>query len=575
MGITTGIYYGLKDYNMETNKKTEYDDSISKTSSDISDDTDSETDYSTSLSTDESDESEESEHSEESEESEKSEKSEHSKNSPQINVVKKDDIKNNNMCNNKIEITEIAKQIEKTNNKFDEYYDSGSLKFTKDLDNKNINNMEKNNNSDNSVKSDKSVKSDESQETDDDSEVDNHEVYQNIKNKEIHFNKIETLDDLIMIGEELIKKYYPKGFYEMLKKQKTKKPTEENENGGLSGMLNIIVRSQTGENNIKNKTKKENEKENEKLFEPYRSKSKEGLYYIKNEVYSVDPHKIVCLLKPLKSLKRMIGIEETKKTIFNMVISTLVDTELFKKSMTHSVIQGPPGVGKSKLGKIIGKIYSATGIVPENKFMVAQRSDFIGKYVGSTTANTKNVLNQAEGGVLFIDEAYTLTNEDKEHSDIYGKECINILNQELYNRRGKLVVILGGYKDLLDKNIFSQNPGLNRRFSFRITINSYNSEELAKIFIYKIKEIKWFLSSQISFSKLIGFFNTNYYKFPNYGGDVETLVLNCKIIHSKKAINIHPQNRKILTFDDIKEGFNEYIKNKNDEIDEHVKSMYI
>ena len=164
----------------------------------------------------------------------------------------------------------------------------------------------------------------------------------------------------------------------------------------------------------------------------------------------------------------MIGMKKVKNDVFEMIIYYLQNFEKTNKNMLHLVIEGSPGVGKTKLGKIMAQIYCALGIIPSNKFKYVKATDLIGEHVGATRIMTQKIIDDADGGVLFIDEAYALSSNDSK--DPYGKECLDTLNFNLSENKKKLIVIIAGYPDQLDKCFFSYNPGLERRFPFRFKI---------------------------------------------------------------------------------------------------------
>merc|ERR1712227_989691 len=140
--------------------------------------------------------------------------------------------------------------------------------------------------------------------------------------------------------------------------------------------------------------------------------------------YNIDLEKIHKLKEPLNNLKNMIGLDNIKQNIVDNIIYYLANVN-DSGDMLHTVITGPPGVGKTKLGKIIGDIYFNLGILKGNNnkkrkkskikdynFKIVKRSDLIGKYVGHTAAKTQEVIDECNGGVLFIDEAYSLGNNE-------------------------------------------------------------------------------------------------------------------------------------------------------------------
>jgi ATPases of the AAA+ class len=268
----------------------------------------------------------------------------------------------------------------------------------------------------------------------------------------------------------------------------------------------------------------------------------------------------------------MVGMKKVKDDIFEMIIYYLQGFETKNKNMLHSVIEGPPGVGKTKLGKIIGGIYCALGIIPSNNFKYVKATDLIGDHVGATKHMTQTAIDEADGGVLFIDEAYALSSND--NKDPYGKECIDTLNFNLSENKRKLIVIIAGYSDHLDKYFFSFNPGLQRRFPFKFKIDKYSAHELKDIFVDKLRKCKWKLNKNITVEKLIDFFTTNKDEFPNFGGDIENLFKSCQFSHSRRMIDKNPKLRGILIMDDILSGLDKFKKNKRGDDKHKHLSMF-
>jgi SpoVK/Ycf46/Vps4 family AAA+-type ATPase len=301
-----------------------------------------------------------------------------------------------------------------------------------------------------------------------------------------------------------------------------------------------------------------------KLGKLYNDKSEDN--------YSFDIKSLYNLVEPMEELNNLIGLEKVKKSITEFIIYNIQRLEDQKTEMYHTVIQGPPGVGKTELGKILCKIYNKLGIINNDKFKIVKRSDLIGKYLGHTAVQTQKVIDECEGGVLFIDEAYSLGNE--EGKDSYSKECIDTLNQNLSEK--KFICIIAGYKDSLEKCFFSLNEGLNRRFSFRYTIDGYSPLELSHIFIKKAKDINYNIDDKMfKDNKLEKFFKENKDNFKNYGGDMETLLLNCKITHSNRIFGKHPKYRKKINKDDIYNGFKRFLLHRKiDKNDRYKYDMY-
>lgn len=217
----------------------------------------------------------------------------------------------------------------------------------------------------------------------------------------------------------------------------------------------------------------------------------------------------------------------------------------------HTVIYGPPGVGKTTFAKILSKIYSVFGTYSDD-FHSVTRSDLISGYMGRTAKKTQKIIDSCENGVLFIDEAYSL-GADSIETDTYSKECIDTLNLNLMEKN--FICIIAGYKDELEKCFFSKNPGLSRRFRFIYNLNGYSSKELYQILLKKIRDINWVINDTVF---LENFINNNSYDFNYYGGSIEAFLTHIKIVHS---LNLNAQNKHI-TKEDIINGFESYIKNK-------------
>jgi probable Rubsico expression protein CbbX len=144
----------------------------------------------------------------------------------------------------------------------------------------------------------------------------------------------------------------------------------------------------------------------------------------------------------------------------------------------HMCFTGRPGTGKTTVALRMAKILHRLGYVRRGHLVVAGRDDLVGQYVGHTAPKTKEVLQKAVGGVLFIDEAYYLYRAENERD--YGQEAIEILLQFMENRRDDVVVILAGYKDRMD-SFFHSNPGLHSRIAHHLDFPDYTLDELIEI----------------------------------------------------------------------------------------------
>jgi hypothetical protein len=312
-----------------------------------------------------------------------------------------------------------------------------------------------------------------------------------------------------------------------------------------------------------------------------------------NVKYSIDLPKLKKIVPHLQELNNMIGMEDIKKSLSYQLMYFLQGFEF--KHMLHTIIEGPPGVGKTCLGKLLGQIYLELGCInsdvkpqdiddddgPMNikklfsnilnqeannnqpkkiKFKIAKRSDLVGQYVGHTAVKTQKVINESFGGVLFIDEAYSLGGDD-----VFSKECINTINQNLSENGDKFICIIAGYADALENSFFSQNSGLHRRFPFRYKIEKYNGDELAKILNSKLQAEKYTIeTNNFNFTKYI---EDNKESFPNYGGDIETYFFHMKIMHSTRVFGKSVLLRNIFIKDDFINALKEMKKHEKKEED--------
>ena len=185
-------------------------------------------------------------------------------------------------------------------------------------------------------------------------------------------------------------------------------------------------------------------------------------------------------------LKSLIGLENVKKeiedlVIFNKVQQTREKLGLKKTNRTmHMAFLGNPGTGKTTVARIVGHMYRTLGILSKGHFIEASRTDLIAEYQGQTALKVKRLIQKAKGGVLFIDEAYSITDNDK--SDSYGRECLTELTKALEDYRDDLVVIVAGYENPM-KKFFESNPGLKSRFNYFITFEDYTVNQMFDIFL--------------------------------------------------------------------------------------------
>jgi len=325
-----------------------------------------------------------------------------------------------------------------------------------------------------------------------------------------------------------------------------------------------------------NEAMEDNKKEMEKQKKKYNEEQNDDphFYEFLGKKYSVDINKLINLVEPLQKLQNMIGMTKIKENILEMILYYIQKFESTTSNMLHTSIEGPPGVGKTKLGRILAQIYYALGVIPSKRFKRVRRTDLVGKYLGHTAHKTQEVINEAEGGVLFIDEAYSLGSADGE-KDIYSKECIDTINMNLTEKKKNLIVIIAGYTDQLDRSFFAVNEGLKRRFPFKFTIEGYNETEMRDIFYAQIRRMKWFLDTEVTAEFLEEFFKKNKKELPHFGGDIETILLNCKMAHAKRVLGKPYIYHKIINKDDINIAYDRFKQNKKKKEDlSHLNMMY-
>lgn len=360
------------------------------------------------------------------------------------------------------------------------------------------------------------------------------------------------------------------------------------------------------------------------------------------------------LILALNELDELIEMNEAKTSIVLQLEYILVRLgsgrkgPIFDDQMLHTVISGPPGTGKTQLGRVLSKIWHSLGLlkgtpvtkekekasevyeksrkifertnegliriaremntiardlaiggveanyrsaarmaelqrqmidlikgnrikIPSQKereepiFRVVSRVDFVAGYLGQTAIKTKKLLEECLGGVLFIDEAYSLIQEDR---DSFGMEALTTLNQFMSEHPNEIIVIFAGYTDLLNKTIFLRQPGLKRRCSWYFDIEKYTGEGLASIFRLQMKKYGWEVAPTIDLPR---FFTQHIDDFTNYGGDTEKFAFYCKLYHmDSEFVRISSESRKrkvaetnqIISEETLKIAFDKYKQNR-------------
>ncbi len=201
----------------------------------------------------------------------------------------------------------------------------------------------------------------------------------------------------------------------------------------------------------------------------------------------------------LQELEDLVGLDGVKQEVLACINLLRINNMRKEKGLpelqtsNHMVFTGHPGTGKTTVARIMAKIYKSLGVVSKGQLIETDRAGMVAGYMGQTALKTAQVIKKAKGGVLFIDEAYSLSSEDG--SNDYGKEAIDTLVKGMEDYRDDLVVIVAGYVDEMKKFI-AMNPGLRSRFNKYINFENYNADEMLEIFKRLCEKTKFILSEE-------------------------------------------------------------------------------
>ncbi|MCR5470766.1 MAG: AAA family ATPase [Prevotella sp.] len=206
----------------------------------------------------------------------------------------------------------------------------------------------------------------------------------------------------------------------------------------------------------------------------------------------------------LNELDEFIGMRSVKNSIRRLAVQSMfmkqraaMGAGKVQQMSMNFILTGNPGTGKTSIARKMGEILQSMDILPTSRVVEASRATLVGKYMGETPKIVNNMCDKAMGGILFIDEAYTLS----DGGDQYGKEAIDTLMKRMEDDRGKFVVIAAGYKDKMDE-FLAMNAGLASRFTHKLHIEDYNEDELLAIFKHMAQKEQYTLSPEAEYKAL-------------------------------------------------------------------------
>ena len=263
----------------------------------------------------------------------------------------------------------------------------------------------------------------------------------------------------------------------------------------------------------------------------------------------------------MEELNSLIGLKSVKQDLMNLINLVKVRKLREERGMKqpditlHLVFSGNPGTGKTTVARLLAKIYKVLGVVSEGQLIEVDRSNLVAGYIGQTATQTAEIVESAIGGILFIDEAYTLTKSGDEKD--FGQEAVDTLLKLMEDNRDDLIVIVAGYTDKMEEFVNS-NPGLKSRFNKYIFFNDYSGKELTSIYNFMAKNQEYMTDEESS--KYVQEYLTKRAKaheenFAN-AREVRNYLERCIERQASRIVdieNISDDDLKTLTIDDVKE----------------------
>lgn len=200
----------------------------------------------------------------------------------------------------------------------------------------------------------------------------------------------------------------------------------------------------------------------------------------------------------MKELDRLVGLKEIKQFVYEIYALLKIGKQrqiaglTAEQQVLHMVFKGNPGTGKTTVARILGRLFHEMGVLSEGHLIEAERADLVGEYIGHTAQKTREWVKKALGGILFIDEAYSLARGGEKD---FGKEAVDTLVKAMEDYNNQFVLILAGYSYEM-QTFLNSNPGLPSRFPIQITFPDYTIPELMNIAALMLEERQYTLSKE-------------------------------------------------------------------------------
>lgn len=228
--------------------------------------------------------------------------------------------------------------------------------------------------------------------------------------------------------------------------------------------------------------------------------------------------------------------------------------KLLQGHFVHTLLLGKPGTGKTTFAGLIVDVWDALGIIDKRRFRITKRSDWVGKYQGHSVQKAKKLIDSCKGGVIFIDEAYSII-AAKDGDDMYGREVLTEIVEAMSNEDKQVIFIMAGYEEDM-KQLFTHNAGLERRFGYVYRFKTPPAAMIEHIFNKQLKETRWKCAKSDK-RDIRDFFGRNFAKLTHGGGSTKQL-----IFHSKQASIVRQfpeKSNSELTLADLEDGLKTFM----------------